>query len=921
MAWENLAPQVIKRLSTDLSLTPQQAAGIVGQLGYESEGLQAINERKPVVPGSRGGFGWAQWTGPRRRQFESWAGENKMDINTPEANYGFLVHELTNTPESRALEQIRKAEDAQSAGRLFTDNFLRPGIPAHDKRATWTDQALNFIMPAAQAGTLQEGQPAAQQSGIADRIKQARDAGFADEEILRRIQGNAAMSARIQKARDAGFTDEEIYGRMGLSPSAQVSTDGKGDAVRWGEEQPSVAERIGNGIMETGRQVGLTGRYALEGLGQAAGVLTEPIRQGLNVGLRAAGLPEAAPTAQVASMAADTVGLPQPENPNERVVGDVTRLMAGAGGIAGGSRALAQGATGLTQAALNAMGANPAQQVISAAGAGGAGGAVRESGGGPMAQAAAGLVGGLAAPMAASGVQRMGQALQGRISSMAPNQVLERVQGALRQSGVEYNQLPARVQQQLQQEAAQALRSGRDLDPAALRRLADFARIEGATPTRGMLTQDPNQVTREMNLAKLQANTQGGGLAQVQADNNAALVRALNTMGAGSADDAVASGQRAIGALENRIGAQKSRVNSLYSQARDNAGRSAPLDHRAFADSAIKALDDQLVGGSLPADVRNHLNRISAGEVPFTVDYAEQLKTMIGRLQRGSSDGSARYALGLVRQALDDTPILPLGNQPAAAGARAVNPGGLPSVPGSTQLGDEAVSAFNQARSANRSMMRQIERTPALKQLYDGSIAPEQFAQKFVIGSSAKVGDVQRLGRMLAADPSAKDAVKISITQHLKDKALSGAPDDIGSAKFSPGQYAKALASLGDRKLGAFFDAEEIAQLHAISRAGRLMVNQPVGSAVNNSNTAAATIGRVLDMMGSAGKGFKLFGVGDQIGAIQSGLQQRSAQQVAPALSAPAMQIERGQRLAPAALYGSLLAAPGVPRGQDDRRP
>src|SRR3546814_9302136 len=48
---------------------------------------------------------------------------------------------------------------------------------------------------------------------------------------------------------------------------------------------------------------------------------------------------------------------------------------------------------------------------------------------------------------------------------MAPSQVLERVQGALRQSGVEYNQLPARVQQQLQREAATALRSGRDLDP------------------------------------------------------------------------------------------------------------------------------------------------------------------------------------------------------------------------------------------------------------------------------------------------------------------------------------------------------------------------------------------------------------------------------------------------------------------------
>lgn len=152
MAWEELAPKVINDLSRDLNITPQAAAGIVGQLGYESEGLQAINERQPVVPGSRGGFGWAQWTGPRRREFESWAGQQGMDINTPEANYGFLVHELKNTPESRVLEKLQGVQDPQQAGRIFTDTFLRPGIPAYDKRASWTEKAMNAIIPTAQAG-------------------------------------------------------------------------------------------------------------------------------------------------------------------------------------------------------------------------------------------------------------------------------------------------------------------------------------------------------------------------------------------------------------------------------------------------------------------------------------------------------------------------------------------------------------------------------------------------------------------------------------------------------------------------------------------------------------------------------------------------------------------------------------------------
>lgn len=154
MAWEQLAPQVITRLSRDLQLTPQQAAGIVGQLGHESDGLQAINEYQPAVPGSRGGFGWAQWTGPRRKQFEAFAADRQMDVTDPEANYQYLVHELTNTPESRVVDRLRASPDAQAAGRVFTDQFLRPGVPAYDSRASWTERALNAIIPSAQAGTL-----------------------------------------------------------------------------------------------------------------------------------------------------------------------------------------------------------------------------------------------------------------------------------------------------------------------------------------------------------------------------------------------------------------------------------------------------------------------------------------------------------------------------------------------------------------------------------------------------------------------------------------------------------------------------------------------------------------------------------------------------------------------------------------------
>lgn len=206
--FDALAPQVIAGLSRDLQITPQQAAGIVGQLGYESAGLQAINEQKPVVPGSRGGFGWAQWTGPRRKQFEAWAAQNNMDVTAPQANYGFLVHELTSTPESRALEQIRQAPDAQTAGRVFTDVFLRPGIPAYDKRASWTEKALNFIMPTAQAGTLPQGGPAAWKDVIAKPEYQAlpaQDKQRAQEQYFNEVVAPRAPQDQLDAVRSQFF--------------------------------------------------------------------------------------------------------------------------------------------------------------------------------------------------------------------------------------------------------------------------------------------------------------------------------------------------------------------------------------------------------------------------------------------------------------------------------------------------------------------------------------------------------------------------------------------------------------------------------------------------------------------------------------------------------------------------------------------
>lgn len=121
--------KLVEDLIDEFDLTREQAAGFVGNLDYETGGFKFMQEIEPMIPGSKGGYGFAQWTGPRRRQFESWSQEQGLDPSSYEANKGFLFHELKNTREGRVLESLRNVNDPQEAARVVSDEFLRPGIP------------------------------------------------------------------------------------------------------------------------------------------------------------------------------------------------------------------------------------------------------------------------------------------------------------------------------------------------------------------------------------------------------------------------------------------------------------------------------------------------------------------------------------------------------------------------------------------------------------------------------------------------------------------------------------------------------------------------------------------------------------------------------------------------------------------------
>jgi hypothetical protein len=133
------AAPVIAQLIRDI---PQwgrmDAAACLGNLGAES-GLEAIQEAHPVS--GRGGFGWAQWTGPRRVAFENWCNSHAYSQTSDIANYSFLLQELRTTY-AAVVRDVAAAPDLLTKTAAFEHYYEGAGIVRMQARDSFAAVAL-----------------------------------------------------------------------------------------------------------------------------------------------------------------------------------------------------------------------------------------------------------------------------------------------------------------------------------------------------------------------------------------------------------------------------------------------------------------------------------------------------------------------------------------------------------------------------------------------------------------------------------------------------------------------------------------------------------------------------------------------------------------------------------------------------------
>jgi hypothetical protein len=117
------------------------AAACVGNGGHESGGFRLMQELRPVVPGSRGGLGGFQWTGPRRRKFEAWCGKKGLNPHSYEATLGFLLVELRGS-EKATVAKVAKAATLDEKTVAFEKAFERAGVKHYPARKKYALMAL-----------------------------------------------------------------------------------------------------------------------------------------------------------------------------------------------------------------------------------------------------------------------------------------------------------------------------------------------------------------------------------------------------------------------------------------------------------------------------------------------------------------------------------------------------------------------------------------------------------------------------------------------------------------------------------------------------------------------------------------------------------------------------------------------------------
>lgn len=170
--WNDWAPRYITDLIHDFGFTDFQAAAFPGNFAAESGHFNSLQELNPLVKGSKGGLGHAQWTGPRRRAFEAWVKRKGLKVDSYEANYSYLFRELSGLQPGfdyrSVARQVKAAKTLADAVYVVGKYYEGPAVLNLGPRTKGAEEALALYRKAPAVARIQ---PEHKETAMADTTK------------------------------------------------------------------------------------------------------------------------------------------------------------------------------------------------------------------------------------------------------------------------------------------------------------------------------------------------------------------------------------------------------------------------------------------------------------------------------------------------------------------------------------------------------------------------------------------------------------------------------------------------------------------------------------------------------------------------------------------------------------------------------
>jgi hypothetical protein len=236
------APDVMAKLQKDFGLSKEQAAGVVGNLGHESAGLQAGIQEKGVKQG-RGGLGWAQWTGPRRKEFEKYLKETGQEATDPNANYGFLKKELETTHKS-TIAAVKKTNNVTDATVAVEKHYEAAGIKHMDSRIKYANQAVKATDEAEKKKTTEEAKAQVAQKD-AEKKESVEPAGTTSAPaVVQQQQAEATKASKTTPNQTPPAPPPEVAKKLDAQTETPAAKAKVAVAATSGTEQTRAAKQL-----------------------------------------------------------------------------------------------------------------------------------------------------------------------------------------------------------------------------------------------------------------------------------------------------------------------------------------------------------------------------------------------------------------------------------------------------------------------------------------------------------------------------------------------------------------------------------------------------------------------------------------------------------------------------------------------------